>query len=246
MKWTSIVFAGCLLVACGDDEPNPGGGGGHAEGGGGGGHAEGGGGGHAEGGGGGGHAEGGGGGGHAEGGGGGHAEGGGGAGGHAEGGGGAGGHAEGGGGAGAGGHAEGGGGAGAGGHAEGGGGAGGGGLGSVELAIAADEYATAGCATFVAGAWGVGETDFSDGEPTNDECALVPVMADGEPFWIASREFEGDIHLEGLEHSFSTAAALISETSYSLVLRNFTFEEIFSGSLTVTYLTGDTVTLSIE
>ncbi|WP_441290937.1 hypothetical protein ACSRUE_10850 [Sorangium sp. KYC3313] len=230
-----------MLVACGDDDPNPGGGG-HAEGGGGGGHAEGGGGGgHAEGGGGaGGHAEGGGGGGHAEGGGGGgHAEGGGGAGGHAEGGGG---HAEGGG---AGGHAEGGG-AGAGGHAEGGGGAGGGGLGSVELAIAADEYATAGCATFVAGAWGVGETDFSDGEPTNDECALVPVMADGEPFWIASREFEGDIHLEGLEHSFSTAAALISETSYSLVLFNFTFEEIFSGSLTVTYLTGDTVTLSIE
>ncbi|WP_437481661.1 hypothetical protein WME75_38710 [Sorangium sp. So ce1014] len=237
MKWTSIVFAGCLLVACGEDEPNPGSGGA-------GGHAEGGGGDAAEGGGGaGGHAEGGGG--HAEGGGGagGHAEGGGGAGGHAEGGGGAGGHAEGGGGAG--GHAEGGG--GAGGHAEGGGGgAGGGGLASVELAIAADEYATAGCATFVAGAWGVGETDFSDGEPTNDECALVPVMADGEPFWIASREFEGDIHLEGLEHSFSTAAALISETSYSLVLLNFTFEEIFSGSLTVTYLTDDTVTLSIE
>ncbi|WP_437598346.1 hypothetical protein WMF28_37150 [Sorangium sp. So ce590] len=146
-----------------------------------------------------------------------------------------------------GGYAEGGGGAGVGGSpAEGGGGAGGSGLGTVELAIAADEYATAGCATFVAGAWGVGETDFIDGEPTNGECALVPVMADGEPSWISSREFEGDIHFERLEHSFSTAAASIYETSYSLVLLNFTFEEIFSGSLTVTHLTGDTVTLSIE
>ncbi|WP_437277243.1 hypothetical protein WME90_39320 [Sorangium sp. So ce375] len=233
MKWISIVFLGCLLVACGDDEPSSGSGGAGA-----GGNAEGGGGAGA-----GGAAEGGGGAGA-----GGAAEGGGGAGagGAAEGGGGAGtgGSAEGGGGAGAGGNAEGGG--GAGGNAEGGGGAGDSGLGTTELAIASDEAATAGCATFVDGAWGVGETDFIGGEPTNDDCALVPVLVDGNPYWIASREFDGDIHIDRLEHSFSTAAAAISVGSYSFVLRNFTFEEIFTGSLEVAYVTDDAVTLSIE
>ncbi|WP_437588368.1 hypothetical protein [Sorangium sp. So ce1000] len=259
MKWISIVFLGCLLVACGDDEPSSGSGGagagGSAEGGGGagtGGSAEGGGGagtgGSAEGGGGagtGGHAEGGGGAGT-----GGSAEGGGGAGtgGHAEGGGGAGtgGSAEGGGGAGTGGSAEGGGGAGTGGSAEGGGGAGGSSLDTTELAIASDEAATAGCATFVDGAWGVGETDFIGGEPTNDDCALVPVLVKGNPYWIASRDFEGDIHIDRLEHSFSDAAAAIGEGSYSFVLRNFTFEEIFTGTLDVAYVTDDAVTLSIQ
>ncbi|XXX75261.1 hypothetical protein WMF30_47190 [Sorangium sp. So ce134] len=96
------------------------------------------------------------------------------------------------------------------------------------------------------GVWGVGETDFIDGEPTNDDCALVPVLVEGDPYWIASREFEGDIHIDRLEHSFSTAAAAISEGSYSLVLRNFTYEEIFTGSLEVAYVTDDAVTLSIE
>ncbi|WP_437894741.1 hypothetical protein [Sorangium sp. So ce124] len=244
MKWISIVFLGCLLVACGDDEVSFGSGGagagGHAEGGGGagaGGSAEGGGGagvgGNAEGGGGagtGGSAEGGGGAGT-----GGSADGGGGAGtgGNTEGGGGAGGNAEGGG-------------AGAGGNAEGGGGAGGSSLDTTELAIASDEAATAGCATFVDGAWGVGETDFIDGEPTNDACALVPVLVEGDPYWIASREFEGDIHIDILEHSFSDAAAAIGEGRHSFVLRNFTFDAIFTGTLDVADVTDDAVTLSIE
>ncbi|WP_437545759.1 hypothetical protein WME97_40390 [Sorangium sp. So ce367] len=233
MKWSSIVFLGCLLVACGDDEISfgSGGAGGRAEGGGGAGT--------------GGKAEGGGGAGT-----GGSAEGGGGAGtgGSAEGGGGAGtgGSAEGGGGAGTGGSAEGGGGAGTGGDAEGGGGAGGSSLDTTELAIAYDEAATAGCATFVDGAWGVGETDFIDGEPTNDDCALVPVLVEGSPYWITSGEFEGDIDLDSLEHSFSTAAAAIDEGSYSIVLRNFTFEEIFTGSIEVADVTDEAVTLSIE
>ncbi|WP_437526594.1 hypothetical protein WME79_41265 [Sorangium sp. So ce726] len=245
MKWISIVFLGCLLVACGDDEVSfgSGGAGGNAEGGGGagaGGNAEGGGGAGS-----GGNAEGGGGAGS-----GGRAEGGGGAGsgGNAEGGGGAGsgGSAEGGGGAGSGGNAEGGGGAGSGGNAEGGGGAGGSSLDRTELAIASDEFATAGCATFVNGAWGVGETDFIDGEPTNDACALVPVLVEGNSYWIASREFEGDIHIDSLEHSFSDATAAIGEGSYSFVLRNFTFDAIFTGTLDVENVTDDAVTFSIE
>lgn len=237
MKWISIVFLGCLLVACGDDEVSFGSGGagagGHAEGGGGAGTS--------------GSAEGGGGAGA-----GGNAEGGGagtGAGGSAEGGGGAGtgGSAEGGGGAGTGGNAEGGGGgAGTGGSAEGGGGAGGSSLDTTELAIASDEAATAGCATFVDGAWGVGETDFIDGEPTNDACALVPVLVEGDPYWIASREFEGDIHIDSLEHSFSDARAAIGEGRHSFVLRNFTFDAIFTGTLDVADVTDDAVTLSIQ
>ncbi|XXT17981.1 hypothetical protein WME94_47910 [Sorangium sp. So ce429] len=241
MKWTSIVLLGCLLVACGDDDPSPGSGGagtgGNAEGGGGAGT--------------GGNAEGGGGAGT-----GGNAEGGGGAGtgGNAEGGGGAGtgGNAEGGGGAGAGGNAEGGGGAGAGGNAEGGGGAGAGGnaeggdLEVSDLAIAHDESFTAGCATFVDGAWGVGETGFFNGEVTNDDCALVPVIVEGTPYWISSREFEGDVDLDSVEHSFSTAEAEIAEGSYLFVLRNFVYEELFSGTLDVAYVTDDTVTLSIQ
>ncbi|CAN97709.1 hypothetical protein predicted by Glimmer/Critica [Sorangium cellulosum So ce56] len=245
MKWSSIVFLGCMLVACGDDEVSFGSGGGGA-----GGSAEGGGGAGAGGG-----AEGGGGagaGGSAEGGGGagagGSAEGGGGAGtgGNAEGGGaGTGGSAEGGGGAGTGGSAEGGGGAGTGGNAE-GGGSGGTSLDRTELAIAPDDAATAGCATFVDGAWGVGETDFIGGEPTNDECALVPVLVEGNPYWIASRGFEGDIDIDSLEHSFSDAAAAIGEGSYTLVLRNFTFEELFTGTLDVAHVTDDAVILSIE
>ncbi|WP_437711818.1 hypothetical protein WMF45_41420 [Sorangium sp. So ce448] len=229
---------GCLLVACGDDEVTfgSGGAGGSADGGGGAGAGAGG---NAEGGAGaGGNAEGGGGAG-------GNAEGGGGAGGSAQGGGGAGGSAEGGGGAGTGGSAEGGGGAGTGGNAE-GGGSGGTSLDRTELAIALVDDATAGCATFVDGAWGVGETDFIGGEPTNDECALVPVLVDGSPYWIASSEFEGDIDIDRLEHSFSDAAAAIGEGSYSLVLRNFTFEELFTGTLDVVDVTGDAVTLSIE
>ncbi|WP_437795562.1 hypothetical protein [Sorangium sp. So ce693] len=237
MKWISIVFLGCLLVACGDDEVSFGSGGAGA---GAGGHAEGGGGagtgGKAEGGGGagtGGSAEGGGGAGA-----GGNAEGGGGAG--------AGGSAEGGGGAGTGGNAEGGGGAGTGGSAEGGGGAGGSSLDTTELAIASDEAATAGCATFVDGAWGVGETDFIDGEPTNDACALVPVLVEGDPYWIASREFEGDIDIDILEHSFSDATAAIGEGRHSFVLRNFTFDAIFTGTLDVVDVTDDAVTLSIQ
>ncbi|XYH96352.1 hypothetical protein ACMHYB_52680 [Sorangium sp. So ce1128] len=241
MKWISIVLLGCLLVACGDDDPSPGSGG--AGGAGTGGNAEGGGGagagGNAEGGGGaGGSGEGGGGGDNAEGGGGagtgGNAEGGGGAGagGNAEGGGGAGGNAEGGGGA--------------GGNAEGGGGAGAGGLDSSELAIAYDESFTADCATFVDGVWGVGETGFFNGEVTNDDCALVPVIVEGTPYWISSSEFEGDIDFASVEHSFSTAEAEIAEGSYSFVLLNFVYEELFSGTIDVTYLTDDTVTLSIE
>ncbi|WP_437295379.1 hypothetical protein [Sorangium sp. So ce426] len=244
MKWSSIVFLGCLLVACGDDEVTFGSGGAGGSADGGGGSAEGGGGagtgGSAEGGGG--SAEGGGGAGT-----GGSAEGGGGAGtgGNAEGGGGAGGSAEGGGGAGTGGSAEGGGGAGTGGNAE-GGGTGGTSLDRTELAIAPGDAATAGCATFVDGAWGVGETDFIGGEPTNDDCALVPVLVDGSPYWITSREFEGDIDLDSLEHSFPDAAAAIGEGSYSIVLRNFTFEEIFTGSIEVADVTDEAVTLSIE
>ncbi|WP_129579555.1 MULTISPECIES: hypothetical protein [Sorangium] len=258
------------MVACGGDDPNPGtgGAGGNAEGGGGagaGGNAEGGGGagagagGNAEGGGGagsGGNAEGGGGagsGGNAEDGGGagsgGNAEGGGGAGagGNAEGGGGAGsgGNAEGGGGAGSGGNAEGGGGAGSGGNAEGGGGADGG-LDRTELAIAADEDGTAGCATFVDGVWGVDETEFFGGEPTNYSCALVPVLVDGDAYWISSRDFAGTIDAYDLNYSFLSAAARIEETSSSFILLDTAFEEIFSGILNVTSLTDDSVTLSIE
>ncbi|WP_437926080.1 hypothetical protein WMF37_44740 [Sorangium sp. So ce291] len=224
-------------MACGDDDPSAGSGGSGT-----GGHAEGGGGAGA-----GGHAEGGGGaGGSREGGGGDNAEGGGGAG--------AGGNAEGGGGAGAGagGNAEGGGGAGAGGNAEGGGGAGAGGndeggdLEVSELAIAYDESFTAECATFVDGAWGVGETGFLNGEVTNDDCALVPVIVEGTPYWISSSEFEGDIDLDSVEHSFSTAEAEIAEGSYLFVLRNFVYEELFSGTLDVAYVTDYTVTLSIQ
>ncbi|XXY54061.1 hypothetical protein WME91_23310 [Sorangium sp. So ce269] len=187
MKWTSIVLLGCLLVACGDDDPSPGSGGA-----------------------------------------------------------GTGGNAEGGGGAGTGGNAEGGGGAGAGGNAEGGGGAGAGGLDVSELAIAYDESFTADCATFVDGAWGVGETGFFDGEVTNDDCALVPVIVEGTPYWISSSEFEGDIDLDSVDHSFSTAEAEIAEGSYVFVLRNFVDEELFSGTLDVAYVTDDTVTLSIQ
>ncbi|WP_437621040.1 hypothetical protein [Sorangium sp. So ce1151] len=228
-------------MACGGDEPSPGSGGagGNAEGGGGAG-AGGEGGDNAEGVGGagaGGNAEGGGGAGA-----GGNAEGGGGAG--------AGGNAEGGGGAGAGGNAEGGGGAGAGGNSEGGGGAGGnaegGDLEVSDLAIAYDESFTAECATFVDGAWGVGETGFLNGEVTNDDCALVPVIVEGTPYWISSGEFEGDIDLDSVEHSFSTAVAEIAEGSYLFVLRNFVYEELFSGTLDVAYVTDDTVTLSIQ
>ncbi|WP_437503868.1 hypothetical protein [Sorangium sp. So ce1099] len=241
MKWIPVVLLGCLLVACGDDDPGPGSGGsgtgGNAEGGGGAGT-----GGNAEGGGGAGTGASGEGGDNAEGG------GGAGAGGNAEGGGGAGagGNAEGGGGAGAGGNAEGGGGAGAGGNAEGGGGAGAGGLDVSDLAVASDESFTAECATFVDGVWGVGETGFFNGEVTNDDCALVPVLVEGTPYWISSSEFEGDIDLDSVEHSFSTAEAEIAEGSYVFVLRNFVYEELFSGTLDVTYVTDDTVTLSIE
>ncbi|WP_438005764.1 hypothetical protein WME89_45005 [Sorangium sp. So ce321] len=220
-------------MACGDDDPGSGSGGagGNAEGGGGAG----------------GNAEGGGGAGTGAGGeGGDNAEGGGGAGGNAEGGGGASGNAEGGGGAG--GNAEGGG--GAGGNAEGGGGAGGnaegGDLEVSDLAIAYDESFTAECATFVDGAWGVGETGFLNGEVTNDDCALVPVIVEGTPYWISSGEFEGDIDLDSVEHSFSTAVAEIAEGSYLFVLRNFVYEELFSGTLDVAYVTDDTVTLSIQ
>ncbi|MGK3985084.1 hypothetical protein WME99_18695 [Sorangium sp. So ce136] len=222
-------------MACGDDDPGPGSGGagtgGHAEGGGGAGT-----GGHAEGGGGAGTG--------ASGEGGDNAEGGGGAG--------TGGNAEGGGGAGAGGNAEGGGGAGAGGNDEGGGGAGAGGndeggdLEVSDLAIAYDESFTAECATFVDGAWGVGETGFLNGEVTNDDCALVPVIVEGTPYWISSSEFEGDIDLDSVAHSFSTAEAEIAEGSYLFVLRNFVYEELFSGTLDVSYVTDDTVTLSIQ
>ncbi|WP_437607354.1 hypothetical protein WMF20_42045 [Sorangium sp. So ce834] len=234
------------MVACGGDDPNPGtgGAGGNAEGGGGagsGGNAEGGGGAGA---GAGGNAEGGGGAGS-----GGNAEGGGGAGagGNAEGGGGAGsgGNAEGGGGAGAGGNAEGGGGAGSGGNAEGGGGADGG-LDTTELAIAADEDGTAGCATFVDGVWGVDETEFFGGEPTNYSCALVPVLVDGDAYWISSRDFAGTIDVYDLNYSFLSAAARIEETSSSFILLDTAFEEVFSGILNVTSLTDDSVTLSIE
>ncbi|WP_437966345.1 hypothetical protein WMF04_43205 [Sorangium sp. So ce260] len=245
-----------MLIACGDDDPNlgTGGAGGNAEGGGGagsGGNAEGGGGagsgGNAEGGGGagsGGNAEGGGGAGS-----GGNAEGGGGAGsgGNAEGGGGAGsgGNAEGGGGAGSGGNAEGGGGAGSGGNAEGGGGADGG-LDTTELAIAADEDATAGCATFVDGVWGVEETEFFEGEATNYRCALVPVMVDGDAYWISSRDFAGTIDAYDLNYSVLSADARIEETSSSFVLLDTALAEIFSGTLNVASLTDDSVTLSIE
>ncbi|WP_437657766.1 hypothetical protein [Sorangium sp. So ce1182] len=226
---------GCLLVACGDDDPGSGGAGtgGNAEGGGGAGAGS-----NDEGGGGAGTG--------ASGEGGDNAEGGGGAG--------TGGNAEGGGGAGAGGNAEGGGGAGAGagGNAEGGGGAGAGGndeggdLEASDLAIAYDESFTAECATFVDGAWGVGETGFLNGEVTNDDCALVPVIVEGTPYWISSSEFEGDIDLDSVAHSFSTAEAEIAEGSYLFVLRNFVYEELFSGTLDVSYVTDDTVTLSIQ
>ncbi|WP_434043397.1 MULTISPECIES: hypothetical protein [Sorangium] len=235
-------------MACGDDDPSAGAGGA-------GGHADGGGGTHAEGGGPAGE------GGNAEGGGpvgeGGNAEGGGpgGEGGHAEGGGpgGEGGHAEGGGPGGEGGNAEGGGPGGEGGNAEGGGpvGEGGGptgagGLDPVELAIGTDDDATSGCATFVNGVWGVDETAFFEGEATNQECALVPVRIDGNAYWITSRDFGGEIDAYDLNYNILAADARIEEASSSLVLLDTAFEEIFSGTILVTSLTDDSVTLSIE
>ncbi|WP_433930081.1 hypothetical protein AB3662_39830 [Sorangium cellulosum] len=224
------------MAACGDDDPSPGSGGA-------GGHADGGGGTHAEGGGPAGE--------------GGNAEGGGpaGEGGNAEGGGpaGEGGNAEGGGPAGEGGNAEGGGPAGEGGNAEGGGPAGegggptgAGGLDPVELAIGTEEDATSGCATFVNGVWGVDETSFFEGEATNGECALVPVRVDGDAYWITSRDFGGQIDVYDLNYSMLSADARIEETSSSFVLLDTAFEEIFSGTITVTSLADDSVTLSIE
>ncbi|WP_437675577.1 hypothetical protein [Sorangium sp. So ce131] len=240
MKWTWLVILGCLLVGCGDDDPA--GGGGHGGGGnadGGGGNADGGGG-NADGGGG--NADGGGG--NADGGGG-NADGGGG---NADGGGG---NADGGGGNanGGGGNADGG-----GGNADGGGGndgnEGGGGHDggdAVTLEMATDEVFSSGCATFVDGAWGVGETGFEEGEVVNLDCALVPVVVDGNPYWITSATFEGTLGLDELAYSFSTAEAPVVEGSERLVLTDAAFfGELFSGTVNVTEVTFNAVTITIE
>ena len=96
------------------------------------------------------------------------------------------------------------------------------------------------------GVWGVDETELYDGEATNSQCALVPVMVDGNAYWISSRDFGGNIDVYDLRYSVLSADAPIEETSFSFVLLDTAFEEIFSGTLNVTSLTSDSVTLSIE